>query len=111
MPYLEYLFCEKCGNAARLDISPSATIDAYNVEGRKSSFINQATIVWDYLIYTCGICGKNYKYTFQDVERRVREYLSSLSEGFKEYIDEVIEEQNTQPQTNQRIQNLYATRK
>lgn len=114
MPYLEYLFCEQCGDYARLDINQKATIDAYNAEGRKSSFINQATLIWDYLIYTCGICGSDYKYTFRDVERRVREYLSSFSNEFKEYFDKIIEESEakiTADQTNQRIQELYIPRK
>jgi len=90
MPYLEYLFCEHCGNYARLDLDWGATIDAYNKDGRKSSFINQATIIWDYLVYTCGICQKSYKYTYRDVERRVREYFSSFSVEFREYLDKTI---------------------
>ena len=90
MPYLEYLFCEHCGNYANLDLDWGATIDAYNADGRKSSFINQATIIWDYLIYTCGICGRSYRYTYRDVERRVREYFSSFSTEFKEYLDKTI---------------------
>ena len=91
MPYLEYLFCERCGDISRLIIDPGATIDAYNEEGRKSTFINQATLIWDYLIYTCSFCGQNYKYTYRDVERRVREYLSSRSEEFRQYIDGIID--------------------
>ena len=114
MPYLEYLFCEKCGDYARLDINPNATIDAYNKEGRKSSFINQATLVWDYLIYTCGVCGTDYKYTYRDVEMRVRKYFSSFSEEFKTYLDKVIEKKEAEislRQPSQRVQDLYATRK
>ncbi len=114
MPYLEYLFCEKCGNYARLDINPNATINAYNAEGRTSSFINQATLVWDYLIYTCGICDADYKYTYRDVERRVREYFSSFSEEFKEYFDKIVEssgEDSDPSETSKRIQDLYTTRK
>jgi transcription elongation factor Elf1 len=128
MPYLEYLFCEHCGDYARLEIDPGATIEAYNGEGRKSSFINQATIVWDYLIYTCGICGRSYKYTYRDVERRVREYFSSFSDEFQEYLDKTIdavgegEGQEEPPEltrivfkrdslAGQRVRNLYTAKK
>lgn len=90
MPYLEYLFCEHCGDYARLEIDPAATIDAYREEGREKVAIVQPTLIWDYLVYTCGICGKTYKYTYRDVERRVREYFSSFSQEFKEYFDEVV---------------------
>jgi len=89
MPYLEFLFCEHCGNHANLDLDPAATLDAYSHERRKKVFINPATIIWDYLIYTCTICGRKYQYTYQDVERHVREYFCSLSEEFKEYFDGV----------------------
>jgi Fe-S oxidoreductase len=90
MPYLEYLFCEHCGNYAKLDIDPGATIEAYREEGRKKIAIVQPTLIWDYLVYSCGICGNTYKYTYRDVEGRVREYFSSLSEEFKEYFDNVV---------------------
>jgi len=91
MPYLEYLFCEHCGNYAKLDIDPTATIEAYREGGRKNVAILQPTLIWDYLIYSCGICGRTYKYTYRDVEQRVREYFSSVSEEFKEYFDHVVE--------------------
>ena len=91
MPYLEYLFCEHCGNYARLDIDPTATIKAYREDGRKSVAIIQPTLIWDYLIYSCGICGNEYRYTYRDVEFKVREYFSSLSDEFKEYFDTVIQ--------------------
>jgi len=90
MPYLEYLFCERCGDYAKLDIDPEATIEAYRKEGRENVAIVQPTLLWDYLIYSCGICGNKYKYTYRTVERRVREYFSSLSQEFKDYFDEVI---------------------
>jgi len=89
MPYLEFLFCEHCGNHANLDLDPAATLDAYSAERREKVFINPATIIWDYLFYTCTICGRKYKYTYKDVERRVRAYFCSLSEEFKEYFDGV----------------------
>ena len=87
MPYLEYLFCEHCGPGAQLDIDFVETIQAYNGDGRLDTSINQSTFVWDYLIYSCGICGKRHLYTYKDVERRVREYLSSISKEHKEYFD------------------------
>jgi len=80
MPYLDYLVCEKCGMAGRLDVDFVHTIQSYQKDGRKSSFINQATMIWDYIIYTCYQCNTRYRYTYQDVERRVREYFCSLSE-------------------------------
>jgi hypothetical protein len=95
MPYLEYLFCEDCGNYARLDIDPKATIRAYNRDGRTSSFLNQATIIWDYLIYSCPMCNREYKYTYRDVEAKVREYFSSFSSEFKEYFSK-IDSENTE---------------
>ncbi len=90
MPYLEYLFCEHCGNYARLDINMEATIEAYRADGRKQVAIIQPTLIWDYLIYSCGICRNQYKYTYRDVEFRVREYFSSLSEEFKDYFDAAV---------------------
>lgn len=128
MPYLEYLFCEHCGNYANLDLDWGATIDAYNADGRKSSFINQATIIWDYLVYTCGICGRSYRYTYRDVERRVREYFSSFSTEFKEYLDKTIDAAKAgevepappeltrivakrESRAGQRVRNLYTVKK
>jgi hypothetical protein len=90
MPYLEYLFCENCGNHARLDIDPSATLEAYSEEGRKNPAIHQPTFIWDYLIYSCNICQGKFKYTYRDVESRVRSYFSSLSLEYKEYFDNLI---------------------
>jgi len=90
MPYLEYLFCERCGDYAKLDIDPGATIEAYRKDGRENVAIVQPTLLWDYLIYSCGICGNKYKYTYRTVERRVREYFSSLSQEYKDYFDAVI---------------------
>ena len=90
MPYLEFLFCQECGNHANLDLDPAATLDAYGRDRREQTFINPATIIWDYLIYTCTICGRRYKYTYQDVERRVREYFSSLSDEYKDHFEEMI---------------------
>jgi hypothetical protein len=62
---------------------------SYHKEGRKEkdNFINPATIVWDYLMYRCYRCGSLEKYTFRDIERKVREHLSSVSDRFKEHID------------------------
>jgi len=91
MPYLEYLFCEHCGNYARLDIDSAATIEAYRKDGREQVAIVQPTLVWDYLIYSCGICKNEYRYTYRDVESKVREYFSSMSEEFKEYFDTTIQ--------------------
>ena len=92
MPYLEYVFCERCGNHANLDIDPTATIAAYRQDGRGQVALVQQTLIWDYLMYSCGICGNTYKYTYRDIERKVRTYFSSLSEEFKEYFDAAVKE-------------------
>ena len=86
MPYLDYVFCEKCGNV-NLDIDEGATIDSYRKEGRKSVFINPATLVWDYLIYSCPYCRTYYKYTFKDIERKTRMHFSQKAEKYKKYFD------------------------
>jgi len=88
---MEYLFCERCGDYARLGIDADATIQAYREEGREKIAIVQQTMIWDYLVYHCEICGNKYQYTYRDVEQRVREYFFSLSEEYKEYFDEIIE--------------------
>ena len=89
MPYLNYLYCEKCGENSSLDLDFVGTVSAYKEEGRKSAFINQKTIIWDYLVYTCWKCNSKYKYTYRDVERRVREYFCTLSEKHKEHFEEL----------------------
>jgi len=87
MPYLNYLYCEKCGEGVSLDLDFIGTIEAYKKEGKKNTFINQQTIIWDYIIYICWRCKSKYKYTYKDVERRVREYFCNLSEKHKEYFE------------------------
>ncbi|KKL05521.1 hypothetical protein LCGC14_2605190 [marine sediment metagenome] len=79
MPYLEFIKCEECGQD--MDIDYGATIRAYYDEGRpdKDNFINPCTIIWDYLVYSCYNCGAAHKYTFRDVELRVRKYFSMMS--------------------------------
>jgi hypothetical protein len=110
MPYLEYLFCEHCGNYAKLDLDPAATIEAYRKEGREQITIIQPTLIWDYLMYSCGICGNTYKYTYRDVEKRVRTYFSSLSLEFKDYFDKVIEESAENPEDAPRQQETSTER-
>jgi hypothetical protein len=90
MPYIEYLFCERCGDYAQLDIDSTETIKAYRQDDGTQVAISQPLLLWNYLIYSCGICGSKYRYTFRDVERRVREYFSNLSGEYREYFDEVI---------------------
>ncbi len=91
MPYMEYLFCDRCGDYARLNIDADSTIRAYREEGREKVAIVQPTMIWDYLVYNCEICGNKYQYTYRDVEEKVRKYFSSLSLEYKEYFDEVID--------------------
>ena len=89
MPYLEFVKCEKCER--EMDIDYGATIRAYYNEGRpeKDVFINSCTVVWDYLIYTCYTCGTGYKYTFRDIERKVREHFSMITEKHREIFDKL----------------------
>lgn len=89
MPYLQHLFCEKCGEGHQLDVDYVGTLEAYAADGRVPAVINTPTLVWDYLIYTCGACNVSVKYTVRDVERRVREHLSSVSAKYREYLDEL----------------------
>lgn len=116
MPYLEYLFCEHCGNHAKLDLDPGATVTAYRKDGRSNVALLQPTMIWDYLIYSCGICKSQFKYNYRDVERRVREYFSSLSNEFKEYFDEVVEQSENlsktspHPKVEERVRNLYTAK-
>ena len=91
MPYMQYVFCEKCGVGFNLDIDYHATLEAYMRDGRKEVTINPPTLIWDYLIYACEGCKTRYKYTYPDVERKVRDHFSSLSIQYKDYFDELSE--------------------
>ena len=90
MPYLQHLYCDKCGEPHRLDIDTETTLRAYIDEGRKSVFINQATLVWDYLVYRCSSCNEVFLYTFRDVELKVRAYLSGLSREHESRLAEIV---------------------
>lgn len=117
MPYTEFLFCESCGPTANLDIDHVGTITQYIREGRNDNFINPGTLIWDYLIYFCPVCAQRYKYTYKDVERRVREYFSEKSAEHKLIFDNYIKwhhsngpvEENPwiKPTTPERIKNRY----
>ena len=118
MPYLSYVFCEKCNNV-NLDIDEAATIDCYRTEGRKTIFVNPATLIWDYLIYTCPYCRTQYKYTFKDIERKTRMYFSEKAEKYKNYFDaissqdlskgpEVEESEQIKKGTRKRLERMYA---
>jgi ssDNA-binding Zn-finger/Zn-ribbon topoisomerase 1 len=89
VPYLEFLKCEKCGHD--MDIDHGATIRAYYEEGRpdKENFLNPATIIWDYLVYACYNCGTACKYTFRDIELKVREYFSVMSQKHLEIFEKL----------------------
>lgn len=89
MPYLEFLKCEKCGHD--VDIDHGATIRAYYDEGRpdKENFINPCTIIWDYLVYACYNCGESHKYTFRDIELKVREHFSLMSQKHLEIFEKL----------------------
>lgn len=98
MPYLFYLFCEDCGEGFNLDIDVGSTLEAYQEEGRKSPFLNQGTVIWDYIVYNCTGCDRKYKYTYKDVELRVREHFCSLSERHRKQYEILAERQKLQEQ-------------
>lgn len=91
MPYANYLFCEHCGFPARLDLNYIKTIEAYNADGRSSSTLDDRLLIWDYIIYSCAYCHKDHKYTYKDVERRVREFLCSVSKKQEDLINKLAE--------------------
>ena len=121
MPYMQYLFCERCGQGANLDIDYHGTIEAYIADGRTNPNLNSATMVWDYLIYRCGNCGTRYKYTYRAVEESVRKHLSSVSRKFEAYLAELVEYNDNEearksgrffssidPELRKRLQRTYA---
>lgn len=89
MPYLQYVFCDDCGEGSHLDIDFESTLRSYAKESRDDTFINPATLVWDYLIYFCPRCGKRYKYKFRDIESKVRDYFSNLSKEYKNRLEKI----------------------
>jgi len=89
MPYLGYAFCETCGNPCNIEICEGDTISAYIKEERTTAFLNPATVVWDYLIYSCPCCEGKFKYVYKDIEFLVRKYFSSLGEDYKQYFEEL----------------------
>lgn len=120
MPYLQFIFCDKCQNV-NMDIDYEGTIRAYASDGRteKEVYINPATLIWDYLVYRCPVCGKQEKYTFRDIELKVRNYFSAMQKKYKDYFDQVdqIDFENmrrarpgaraARPETSKRITRLY----
>ncbi len=88
MPYLSYLFCEHCGPRNEIDIDYEGTINAYINDGKSPATINPPTLVWDYLLYYCPKCQARFKYTYRDVESRVREYFVELADKYKQYFDD-----------------------
>ena len=90
MPYLEHLYCDSCGHPFNLDVDYEATIDAYQADQRPHAYINSATVIWDYMIYSCAGCKKQHKFTFRDVEKRVREFLGTLGAKYDSYMEELV---------------------
>lgn len=120
MPYLAYLNCERCGDHFSLDLDHVGTIESYIKDGRENPQLNQPVFIWDYLIYSCANCKQTYKYTYRDVEKRVREYFTGLSKKYEEYFSEVTKYQNTEearrsgeffvevePKVKKRIMDIY----
>jgi len=123
MPYMQYLFCERCGVGFNLDIDYHATLEAYARDGRKGATVSPPTLIWDYLVYSCEGCKTKYKYTYAEVEGRVREHFSSLSKQYKVYFDELAEYNSTEksrssgaffverdPSLRDRIRKLYGSK-
>ena len=96
MPYLQYLYCDTCEHPHNLDLDFQGTLEAYKKDGRISPQINSATLVWDYMVYSCSTCRQKFKFTFRDIEQRVRKYLSSLGMQYNKYLDELDEYNNTE---------------
>ncbi len=113
MPYLSYAFCEVCGPPHFLDIDHQETLREYLKERRADNFINPATLIWDYMFYTCPNCQKSFKYSYRDIEMLVREYFSNLSEEYKKRMDAVVEGKeflnlvDTNSKTLKRIEDRY----
>lgn len=119
MPYLAYLFCEHCGPLNAVDIDYSNTINEYIKDGKSPAVINPPTLVWDYLVYYCPRCKSKFKYTYQDVESRVREYFTELADKYKQYFDDkevydtrinpdVSKEIMIDTETQERVQSIYS---
>jgi len=120
MPYLYYLNCESCGDHFSLDLDHVGTIESYILDGRAQAQINQPTIIWDYLVYSCSNCKRQYRYTYRDVEQRVREHFTKLSKKYEQYFNEMDQYQNTEearrsgeffakvePEVKKRIMGIY----
>jgi hypothetical protein len=121
MPYINYLFCEDCGPPVGLELNYMGTIEAYSSDGRKTTVLDDREFIWDYLVYGCPRCRKSWRYTYLDVESRVRQYFSSLGKRQAERIEEVAENQIGQEerlngeffirrsiQTSQRLKEMYS---
>jgi len=121
MPYLEHLYCEDCGQPYNLDLDFQATIESYQSDQRPASYINSATMLWDYMVYSCVKCKKSFRLTFRDVEKMVRQHLSSLGLKYKKYLDELTEYNQTEEarrsgdffknkdkEVKKRVSNLYS---
>ena len=120
MPFANYLFCERCGPPVRVDINFIATINSYVQDGRMGAMIDERVLIWDYLVYSCEQCRAEYRYTFRDVEQRVREYFAHFVESQREYLLAVIDAQgeeedrrlgtfftDSQERTRRRLKDMY----
>jgi len=107
MPYTNYLFCEKCGPPANVVLDYINTINEYIKDGRKNTSIDDRNLMWDYLVYKCPRCGKQYKYTFQDVELRVRTYFASQAANQVEFLESVAEPLPEKHKVRKRVKEMY----
>lgn len=96
MPYLEHLYCENCGHPHHLNLDFQSTIESYQKDERPSPSINSATLIWDYMVYSCSKCGTKFKLTFRDVELSVRRHLSGMGHKYKLYLDELSKHNDTE---------------
>jgi hypothetical protein len=68
--------CDNCGESLIIDLKETA--DAYSENVRcildsKGDIVENS--IPQYLIYSCALCKKTYKFTYQDWEKRLREKI------------------------------------
>jgi DNA-directed RNA polymerase subunit RPC12/RpoP len=72
--------CDKC--AGRVEVDSTKTLDDY-VDNLKCIVDRKGKLVEDtilpYLIYKCIKCGKIYKFTYKEWEKRMRIQLSKIA--------------------------------
>ena len=69
--------CEICGGALKLD-SEATVLDYDSVIDTTlgNVFEKIEDIIGKYLVYSCVSCGYSYKYTYKELEKNLRKYLT-----------------------------------